>query len=279
MSLKNLINSPQDPPQKQELHQWQVVGCSTRPMGNYLKALGLLRIVRDLASDARGFWQGDSFYIQSSTKPEEIIERISTSYKPSAICTPWNGSSGFYKKMPRYMTAILEGKCERFLRLKNAYEISQKLTSREGLRKDLKNKTKKYKFISQVRSAAIDESWNYWLNIVSVTKITIDKNGKKKQEYAYPGLTGGTGGIIGNKDMGVCFVEALDCLWNLKTGETKSKAQSLIESSLLGRYIEKSLMKKALLTQFYPVNDFLLDISGAERYGEYPSFIILGEVK
>ena len=41
MSLVDLIGLPKDSQQKQGLHQWQVKGCSTRPMGNYLKALGL----------------------------------------------------------------------------------------------------------------------------------------------------------------------------------------------------------------------------------------------
>ena len=271
MSLTDLINPPQE--RQTESYQWQVVGCSTRPMGNYLKALGLLRIIKDkIAPDAQGFWQGDSFYIQSSLTWEEIIDRILMSYEPSGISTPWNGSSGFYRKRPSFMVDILKSKCDRWNRLKNAYQICLKLTDREGLREDLKkkNKTKKYEFISQVRSAAVEESWNNWLNVVSVPKIVVDEDGKRKQEYAYPGLTGGTGGIIASKDMGYCFADAISCLWDLKTGVAKKNAKSLIESSLLGISDSKSLSYKSLLTQFYPVNDFLLDISGAKRLKSMP---------
>ena len=253
---------------QRNLHRWQAKGCSFRPMGNYLKALGLLRIMPQL----QGFWQGDCFFIQSEETPDEIINSILTDYEPSAICSPWNGSSGFYPtnrkaKECDLVAEIIESKSTRWHRLKNAYEISQKLTSREGLRSELKSKPdRKYDFISQVRSAAIEPTWAAWLDVVSVAKITVNKQGKAITEYAYPGLTGGTGGTIGRKDMGACFVESLDCLWNLKTGEAKENAKSSIESSLLGISTKKSLLKKALLTQFYPVNDFLLDLSGAANH-------------
>lgn len=271
MSLIDLINPPQDRQrqQKHELHQWQVKGYSTQPMGNYLKALGLLRMIKEIDPHVRGFWQGDRFFIQSSLKPEEIIDRILSSYEPSGICTPWNGSSGFYRKMPPSMADILQSNCPRWNKLKNAYQISQKLTAPQGLPQELKNKTKKYEFISQVRSAAIEESWHDWLNVVSVPETVTNKNGTTKQEYIYPGITGGTGGIIGNKDMGVCFAEALNCLWNLSTGFAKSNARFLIESSLLGKSEPNSLLKKSLLTQFHPVNDFLLDMSVIEHHREY----------
>ena len=267
MNLTDLIDPPKN--SQKELHQWQLPGCSIRPMGNYLKALGLLRIVPGL----RGYWQGNNFAIESQQTPKEIIDRILNDYQPSAICTPWNGSSGFFPKKIetkdcRLVAQVLKSSADRFARLKNVYSISQKLIQKEGFKTAPKNQ-QKIEFIAKVRSKAIEPSWANWLNVVSVPKINIDKKGRTKQEFAYPGLTGGTGGIIGSKDMSASFVEALSLLWDLETGLSRENTKLFLEASLLGKSVEDSLIRQPLLTQFYPINDYLLDISGAKGHSEY----------
>ena len=189
MSLNNLVN-PAKSSQKQ-FYRWSAPGCSIRPMGNYLKALGLLGIVPKIKGD----WQGCNFAIESELTPDEIVDYILNDYQPSAICTPWNGSSGFYRQMPSYMTDILKSKGDRFER-RSVYQISQKLIRESGFTKGSKN-LQKAEFIDQVRSKAIEASWNDWLNVVSVPKIVTDKLLKRGEATlvdpavmkAFPGLS------------------------------------------------------------------------------------------
>lgn len=44
------------------LHLHELKGCSPAPLANYLKALGILRLVAEQADpSARGWWQNESF--------------------------------------------------------------------------------------------------------------------------------------------------------------------------------------------------------------------------
>ena len=129
--------------------------------------------------------------------------------------------------------------------MRNGYRISQQLVREAGY-KTRPKENKKTEFIAHVRSKAIEPSWAAWLEVVSVPKTTIDEKGRVKHEYAYPALIGGTGGIIENKDMGVCFAEALNLLFDLQTGEAKENAKLLLKSSLLGISIEDSIVEGTL---------------------------------
>lgn len=74
-------------------------GCTATPFGNYLKALGVLRLLSEqVDSEARGRWEGDSFVLQSDCAGQDLVEFFAERYAPTPILAPWNGGSGFYPK-------------------------------------------------------------------------------------------------------------------------------------------------------------------------------------
>jgi CRISPR-associated protein Csx17 len=73
-------------------------GCTPVPLMNYLKALGVLRLVTEQNDqEARGHWREDEFVLQSGLDRDALLEFLANSYQPTPILAPWNGGSGFYR--------------------------------------------------------------------------------------------------------------------------------------------------------------------------------------
>jgi CRISPR-associated protein Csx17 len=64
-----------------------------------LKALGVLRLVVEQKADAnaRGWWQGEQFWLLSKLSREELEEFFLNRYEPTPVLAPWNGGSGFFR--------------------------------------------------------------------------------------------------------------------------------------------------------------------------------------
>jgi CRISPR-associated protein Csx17 len=72
-------------------------GCSPTPLANYLKALGILRLVgQQLDSQCRGWWQDEAFHLLTAKSKEELEKFFLEEYEPTPIFNPWGGRSGFY---------------------------------------------------------------------------------------------------------------------------------------------------------------------------------------
>lgn len=75
----------------------ELSGCTPVPLGSYLKALGILRLVAEQADpEARGFWRGNCFVLQSRLDEAALLRFFAEDYEPTPILAPWNGGSGFY---------------------------------------------------------------------------------------------------------------------------------------------------------------------------------------
>lgn len=70
-------------------------GCTPTPLANYLKALGVLRLLSVRHPETRGFWRGERFVLRTSLNRDAIEGFFLNDYKPSALVTPWNGRGGF----------------------------------------------------------------------------------------------------------------------------------------------------------------------------------------
>lgn len=71
-------------------------GCAVQPMAGYLKALAVLRLVSEQAdSEARGWWSGNVFHIDSKLDEAGVRQFFLQRYAPTPIVAPWNGGSGF----------------------------------------------------------------------------------------------------------------------------------------------------------------------------------------
>jgi CRISPR-associated protein Csx17 len=79
-------------------------GCTPTPLANYLKALGVLRLLSEQKAElsCRAWWRNGIFILQSAhftgqreRDRETISKFFLEEYQPSALVTPWNGRGGF----------------------------------------------------------------------------------------------------------------------------------------------------------------------------------------
>lgn len=80
------------------IHLHVLKGCAPAPLANYLKALGIFRLVGEQAdAQARGWWDGECFCLLSKLSTEELEAFFLENYKPTPLLSPWNAGSGFYR--------------------------------------------------------------------------------------------------------------------------------------------------------------------------------------
>lgn len=80
------------------MHLHILKGCAPTPLANYLKALGILRLVSEQAdAQARGWWDGERFCLLSKLSKEELEAFFLEKYEPTPLLSPWNAGSGFYR--------------------------------------------------------------------------------------------------------------------------------------------------------------------------------------
>ena len=77
----------------------ELAGCTPTPLANYLKAIGILRLLSEQTdATVRGFWRSDRFWLQTTLSPSTIVDFFLHDYSPTPLISPWNGGSGFYPK-------------------------------------------------------------------------------------------------------------------------------------------------------------------------------------
>ena len=71
-------------------------GCTPEPLGNYLKALGVFRLIAEQADpSARAWWKGGIFHLYSRfANSAELVTWLCEQYKPSPLIAPWSVNSG-----------------------------------------------------------------------------------------------------------------------------------------------------------------------------------------
>lgn len=78
-------------------HTIPLAGCTPEPLMNYLKALGLLRIInqQDVSANVRASWTNGVFTLTCDLAADELIPKVCHQYSPTPILSPWNGEGGF----------------------------------------------------------------------------------------------------------------------------------------------------------------------------------------
>ncbi len=102
-------------------------GCALEPLGSYLKALSVLRLVSEQADgSARGWWGEAGFCLETELDENALVAFFLERYAPTPILSPWNGGSGFYKKDRKVgIDALAGSKGERFAIYREAIERSR----------------------------------------------------------------------------------------------------------------------------------------------------------
>lgn len=102
-------------------------GCRRTPLGSYLKALGVLRLVSEqVDGEARGWWDGQSFRLSSRLDEAGLVEFFLRAYAPTPIVAPWNAGSGFHAGDDQSgLRALVESQEERFAPFRAALRVIQ----------------------------------------------------------------------------------------------------------------------------------------------------------
>lgn len=102
--------------------------CPPEPLGNYLKALGVFRLVAEQADPtARAWWQDGVLQLLTRLDDRAIQDFFlgsdpnSSAYRPTPIFAPWGGNPGFYREGSNDKARL------RLLRLKRARKVRKQL--------------------------------------------------------------------------------------------------------------------------------------------------------
>lgn len=223
------------------MHLHVLKGCAPAPLANYLKALGILRLVGEQADPAaRGWWDGERFCLLSKLSKEELETFFLESYEPTPLVAPWNGGSGFYAKDNRKAIRGLEDStASRFSAFREAIACGH--ASQQGLKTkpDQKQKPRMFRFCVQ--------SWRgkhrEWLDAA----VVFDEVGKP----SYPSLLG-TGGNDGRLDFTNNFMQRLMTLFDLTSvnGEPRNAATSLLGNAIWSK--STNYLDSAAIGQYHP---------------------------
>ena len=139
-----------------------LAGCSTRPLGSFLQALGVLRLVGMQAdSSATGEWHGDVFHLTTTLTPDNLVDFFSEGYAPTPVISPWNGGSGFGDKDQQAGIAAIErSTTDRFEPYRRAIAVGRDLVKEPGWDEGRDAKARQ---IARCRAALPDEAVE-WLD-------------------------------------------------------------------------------------------------------------------
>lgn len=213
-------------------------GCRAEPLGSYLKALGILRLVAEqLDPEVAGRWDGDVFVIDTGVDRDRLIAFFLNDYRPTPVIAPWNG---------RVLTGLLKGDAvlsriegSDSPRLEDIRRViqSSRLIATEALQRNLLENTGKKKdrlgvkgtskntFISICRNRLPDSAL-LWLDS------TVVLTNPKPQ---FPLLTGGSGGNLGSGDLSINYLSRLARLFSSdSSANTTRKTRTELAHALFG---------------------------------------------
>jgi len=130
-----------------KFHVHHLKGCSPAPLANYLKALGVLRLIAEQADTAvRGWWQDEHFCLLSKLTGEELRAFFLADYAPTPFLSPWNKGCGFFKPGDPGMAPIETSTAPRFANFRAGIQAGRQLTALEteadAVIRAIKNRTK-----------------------------------------------------------------------------------------------------------------------------------------
>lgn len=110
------------------MHLHILKGCSPVPLANYLKALGILRLVAEQTdAQARGWWDGERFCLLSNLSKEELEAFFLEKYQPTPLLSPWNKGCGFFKANDPGLCPLENSTTPRFKRFRDGIVAGRRL--------------------------------------------------------------------------------------------------------------------------------------------------------
>lgn len=110
------------------MHLHVLKGCAPAPLANYLKALGVLRLVGEQADpQARGWWDGERFCLLSKLSKNDLETFFLEKYEPTPLLSPWNKGCGFFKANDPGLCPLERSTAPRFQRFRDGILAGRRL--------------------------------------------------------------------------------------------------------------------------------------------------------
>ncbi|MEX0717509.1 MAG: type I-U CRISPR-associated protein Csx17 [Planctomycetaceae bacterium] len=213
-----------------------LTGCTPEPLMNYLKALGIFRLVAEQAdSEARLSWSGGVAHLSTALDHDGLARFFLEAYEPTPIVGPWNGGSGFYEGGSAPLDAIARSTVDRLTTYRST--INQ---IRTFVPKSKPKDTEKASLLTRCRAELADVLVP-WLDACFVL-------GEDGPAY-FPLL--GTGGNDGRLEFTNNFMQRLaDAIPFAEEAQSTSRTTQLLRSSLFDDALPE--LTKSAVGQFNP---------------------------
>jgi CRISPR-associated protein Csx17 len=218
-------------------HVLELRGCTPEPLGNYLKALGVFRLIAEQADpSARAWWSDGILCLQTKWAEKQVteffVEGISAEkkpvYIPTPIFAPWGGRPGFYEDGNEKARKRL-GRL-RTLNPPRRFRLAQELVNKV----DAVIKSRGWDKLKKEKRAALKT------DLIAVMRNALGKRGIEwidaclaLEEDVRFGFLYGTGGNEGSADITNNFWELIEEAVGFET--PLSRSPELLESALFGR--------------------------------------------
>ena len=198
-------------------------GCTPTPLANYLKALGVLRLLSGPYPAIRAAWRDEAFVLHAPIDQAELERFFLRDYEPTPVIAPWNGGSGFFDKDNKdALNAILGGAATRLGLYRDCLSIADAALSGMDRGASPKDAAKQV-FLTGMRGLLPDSALSWFDAAVLVA-------GDSSQ---YPPLLG-TGGNDGRLDFTNNFMQRLLELIDPATGAPTVASADWLRMALFG---------------------------------------------
>jgi CRISPR-associated protein Csx17 len=207
----------------QEFHEIELRGCTEEPLINYLKALGIFRIVYNQKDKSvKGHWKNGYFCLKTVLSPEELEKFFLEDFEPSPFFGPWGARSGFWdgsseKGSREALERIIASNEKRFGLLKENYISIKAINESKGIFSKPEKKDKD-DYISILRSQ-MPSQLQEWIDACYVLA-------NEGSEVMYLLGTGG------NEGSGSYSKSYMECLNYLLIDSDKTLTKKLLHSSI-----------------------------------------------
>jgi CRISPR-associated protein Csx17 len=173
------------------VHLHVLKGCAPAPLANYLKALGILRLVSEQADKlARGWWEGEHFRLLTKLSKQELEVFFLFQYEPTPLLSPWNKGCGFFKANDPGLCPLENSTAKRFMRFragvtdvrKLLYEISQADAAIRAIKARTKTTPKGFQSEEQRRLLEANETYQVFLQQLQEQLTRSDLSAEQRTE-------------------------------------------------------------------------------------------------
>ncbi len=179
----------------------RLAGCRPQPLANYLKALGLVRVLgrqADRLLQAR--WAADALELVTTLEADQLNRFLLERYVPTPVVSPWNGGSGFFPKdNPQAFEAIDASGDARFKPFRAAMDVGRRTLHDLGVVDKPADREQKLTVLRILQATLPDDALD-WLEAAVVLT--------SADEVGFPPLLG-SGGNDGRFDVANNYAQAV----------------------------------------------------------------------